>query len=99
MQSIKRMLFVLALVLTCGAYTSHAQIVVDVRPPVPHYVRVAAPSPRHVWIDEEWEPRGGSYAFVGGHWALPPQPGMRWAPGHWGDRGHGHYWTPGHWRR
>ena len=99
MKSIKKMLFMLALLLTCAVYSSNAQIVVDVRPPVPHYERVVAPSPRHVWIDEEWEPRGGSYVFVGGRWAEPPHPGWRWEAGHWGDRGHGHYWKPGHWRR
>lgn len=99
MKSMKRMLFMLAVMLTCGVYSSNAQIIVNVRPPVPHYERVVAPSPRHVWIDEEWEPRGNAYVFAGGRWAEPPHPGMAWVPGHWAGRGRGQYWKPGHWRR
>lgn len=99
MRNIRKSLLVLAIALFSGAFSSNAQIEVTVRPPIPHYVRVAAPSPRHVWIDEEWEPRGGTYVFVGGHWALPPHPGMIWGPGHWRDTPHGHMWVSGHWRR
>ncbi len=101
MQSIKRFLFILAVALSCGAYSnsSYAQeVVVGVRPVVPHYERVAAPSPRHVWIDEEWEARDGRYVFVGGHWAEPPHPGWIWIPGHWRDSPRGHVWISGHWR-
>ena len=71
MQNIKKALLMLAIALTTSAYCSNAQIVVGIRPERPHVVRVEAPSPRHVWIDEEWEPRGGAYVFVGGHWAEP----------------------------
>jgi len=88
----------LAIALASGAFSSNAQIVVSVRPPVPHYERVPAPSPRHVWIGEEWEPRGGAYVFVGGHWAEPPRPGVVWVPGHWRRRPGGEAWVPGHWR-
>ncbi len=52
-----------------------AQIYVSVRPvwhPVP---RPVAPSPRHVWINEECEARGGPDVAVGGHWAAPPHRG------------------------
>jgi hypothetical protein len=98
MKSIKKTLFILAVVLCTGAYTSNAQIEVRVRPPRPHVVRVEAPSRHHVWIDEEWEPRGGTYVFAGGHWAEPPHPGGRWAPGHWRHGHHGEVWVPGHWR-
>jgi len=99
MQNIKRLLFILAIALTSGVYTSNAQIYVKVRPPRPPVVRVAAPSPHHVWIDEEWEPRGGAYVFTGGHWAEPPHPGGRWVPGHWKQTPRrGEVWMPGHWR-
>jgi hypothetical protein len=94
----KKVLFVLAISLGSSAFSSSAQIVVAVRPDRPHYERVVAPSPRHVWIDEEWEPRGGSYVFVGGHWAEPPHPGGAWVPGHWVQRPRGWVWKPGHWR-
>ncbi len=98
MRNIKRTLLVLAIALTTSAYTSNAQIVVNVRPERPHVERIAAPSPRHVWIDEEWEPRGGAYVFVGGHWAEPPHPRAAWVPGHWVQKPRGWVWKPGHWR-
>ena len=98
MHSIRKLLFILALILSCGAYTSMAQIEVNIRPERPHYERPAPPSPGHVWIDEEWEPRGGAYVFVGGHWAAPPRPGIAWIPGHWKRRPREWVWIPGHWR-
>ena len=101
MKNFKKALFMLGLSLILGINYSSAQveIVVRARPHIPHYVRVEAPSPRHVWIDEEWEPREGSYVFVGGHWALPPHPEWVWVPGHWRARPNGEAWVPGHWRR
>ena len=98
MKNIKKLLLILSIALFCAS-GSFAQIYVHVRPVVPHYVRIEAPSPRHVWIDEEWEPRGGSYAFVGGHWAEPPYAGATWVPGRWAHHDRGEYWIRGHWRR
>jgi YXWGXW repeat-containing protein len=96
MNIIKTSLAMLAL--TFAVYTSNAQIEVKIRPERPHYERPVAPSPRHVWIDEEWEPRNGAYVFVGGRWAEPPHRGEHWVPGHWKDTPHGTIWKPGHWR-
>lgn len=98
MKTIKKSLLILAVALTCGAYTSMAQIYVHVRPHRPHYERVVAPTPRHVWIDEEWEPRGNDYVFVGGRWVLPPRDHVRWIPGHWRATPNGDVWIAGHWR-
>ena len=99
MKNVTKVLFVLAITLSCGAYSSSAQIYVNVRPVVPHYVRVAAPSPRHVWVDDEWQPQGGAYVAVQGHWAEPPQPGMVWGAGHWSHGSHGNSWSAGHWQQ
>jgi hypothetical protein len=88
----------LAVALTCTAYSSTAQIYVGIRPERPHYVRVAAPSPRHVWIDEDWAARGNAYVFTGGHWAEPPHGGMVWVGGHWRHTPRGDMWIAGHWR-
>jgi hypothetical protein len=89
----------LSLIVLAVSFTASSQVYVTVRPPIPHYVRPVAPSPSHIWIDEEWEERGGQYAFVGGHWALPPHPGWFWAPGHWRHTPRGEQWFRGHWRR
>ena len=82
------------------SFSASAQIYVKVRPVAPVVVRTAAPSAAHIWIGEEWEPRGGTYAYVGGHWAAPPHPGWIWVPGHWKrhDR-RGEVWVRGHWRK
>jgi hypothetical protein len=99
MLSFRKLLVATALCVGCGIYSTSAQIVVRARLERPHYERVVAPSPRHVWIDEEWEPRGGTYVFVGGRWAEPPHPHWRWVPGHWDERPRGYVWISGHWRR
>lgn len=82
------------------SFSASAQIYVKVRPVAPVVVRTAAPSPAHIWIGEEWEPRGGTYVYVGGHWAAPPHPGWAWVPGHWKrhDR-RGEVWVRGHWKK
>ena len=99
MRNIKRSLFILAVAVSCGAQVSKAQdIVVCVRPERPHYERVVAPSPRHIWIDEEWEARDGRYVFVGGHWSEPPDPGWMWVPGCWKESPRGSFWVRGRWR-
>jgi len=58
------------------------------------------PSPRHVWVAEEWSWRGGKYVYVPGRWSLPPREGQVWVAGHWAPREHrpGYFWLPGHWR-
>ena len=98
MKSLKKCLVVLVIVMGCFSYTSQAQIYVKIRPEHPRYERPVAPSPRHVWIDEEWEPRGGVYVNTGGHWAEPPREHARWQAGAWHRDNHGYRWNAGHWR-
>ena len=99
MKNIRKVLIMLAIELSTGAYSSQAQIYVGVRPVRPAVVRVEAPSPRHVWIDEDWREDHGAYVWAGGRWEEPPHPGYRYAPGHWEHDGHGHRWHAGHWHR
>ena len=100
MKNMKRLLFMLAIALSCGAFATSAQIYVHVRPPRPAVsVRIAAPSPRHVWIDEDWREENGAYVWAGGRWEEPPHPGWRYSPGHWSHDGHGHQWHGGHWHK
>ncbi len=100
MQNItKKMILGVAIALTCGSLSSSAQIFVSVRPRHDVIVeRPAPPSPRHVWIDEEWRPNHGHYEYAGGRWEAPPRPGNQWRPGHWRDTPRGSVWVPGHWR-
>lgn len=77
--------------------TAQVEFSVRVRPPAPVIVRPAPPSPRHVWVNEDWEWRDGRYIFVGGHWIAPERAGAIWRPGHWARRPSGWVWVPGHW--
>ncbi|MGN6568725.1 MAG: hypothetical protein ACTHJ0_12265 [Flavipsychrobacter sp.] len=98
MKSITKTFFAFAIAMTCLSYHSNAQLIVNIRPARPVYVRPVAPSPRHVWVDEEWRERNGHYEFAGGHWVAAPRPGAMWVPGHWVRRPRGWFWRPGHWR-
>ena len=93
-----KLAFLVMLIIGAGSINKvSAQIYVTVRPawhPVP---RPVAPSPRHVWVDEDWQWRGGAYVAVGGHWALPPTPGYIWYGGHWAHGPRGDRWYAGHW--
>ncbi|HTQ28689.1 MAG TPA: hypothetical protein VMI35_11190 [Puia sp.] len=88
-----------AIVFTGSVQVAHAQhYYVTVRPAEPVVVRPVAPSPHHVWVENEWVWRGGAYVAVPGHWIVPPRGRVRWVPGHWvHEPGHGHYWVAGHW--
>ncbi len=87
------------LIIAASSYSASAQIFVKVRPAAPVVVRTTAPSPRHVWIGEEWTVRNGVYVHTGGYWALPPHPGWVWISGHWIHDRRGEQWVPGHWAR
>jgi hypothetical protein len=94
-----KLAFMAMLMVGVGSFTNtaSAQVYVSVRPVWHPVVRPVAPSPRHVWIDEEWAWRNGAYVAVGGYWAEPPHPGWIWYPGHWYHGGKGHRWYAGHW--
>jgi hypothetical protein len=100
MKKIIRILMLLSVVSLFAVTSSKAQIVVRVRPerPGPVVVRPYRPSPRHVWVSEEWVPGGGTYVYHAGYWVLPPRPGTIWIAGHWRRRPNGYVWVGGHWR-
>lgn len=98
MKNIKKTLFIAALAIALGANSSSAQIIVKVRPDRPKYVRIGQPSPKHIWIEDDWEPRGKTYVFTGGRWAAPEGDRAVWVPGQWREKKHGYVWVRGHWR-
>ncbi len=97
MKRTQRLLLALAIVLTGTISGVSAQIYVSIRPSRPVYVRSVAPSPQHIWIEEDWNGRGDRYEWSGGYWAAPPQPGYRYRQGHWNHSSRGDRWTPGRW--
>ena len=101
MKKIIRILMLLSVVSLFAINSSRAQeIVVRARlgRPGPVMARPMRPSPRHVWVAEEWTPGGGTYAYHAGYWALPPRPGAIWVAGHWRHRHRGYVWVGGFWR-
>lgn len=100
MKKLSKILMLFVAVSTFTALKSNAQIVVRVRPVRPREVvvtRPPAPSPRHVWVAEEWNNEGGRYVYHAGYWAVPPRPHAVWVQGHWSNRPRGYVWIPGHW--
>jgi hypothetical protein len=92
---------ILAAAFTTAVSVSEAQIVVRARlgRPVTRVIRrPPAPSPRHVWVDEDWVPQGRTYVWHGGYWAAPPRPRAIWVPGHWDRSRRGYVWVGGYWR-
>jgi hypothetical protein len=91
-------MFLLCAGLALAVNSAEAQHFVKAHPAARVVVRPAAPSPRHVWVDDEWSWKGGAYVQVPGHWILPPHGRKAWVPGHWVTKhGHGDYWVAGHW--
>jgi hypothetical protein len=68
-------------------------------PPVPVETVPAQPGPKYVWVPGSytWQPVTRTYAWVPGHWTIPPQ-GYVWVPGHWETQANGTVWVDGQWR-
>ncbi len=92
-------IFFVLLVFSLTSVCVKAQIFVKIQPVAPVIVVSPQPSSFHVWIGEEWEPFGGGYRYIGGHWDKPPHSGDRWNQGHWNhDANKGHQWVRGNWK-
>ncbi len=92
-----RFLLALACIMSLSLFSATAQVYVHIRPPKPVFVVTPQPSPRHVWIDEEWEPKTDHYEYNGGRWMEAPHEGDRYSPGYWRHNSKGHSWHPGKW--
>ncbi len=91
-------LIMAVLLLAATAQESNAQFVIKVRPAAPRVVRVAAPAPNYIWVDEDWAWKNNNYVYTGGYWVAPPAGRAAWVPGHWKNTRRGWIWKPGHWR-
>ena len=76
----------------------NAQISVRIRPTHERVVRVAPPSPHHVWVDNDWRWENNQYVYNGGRWVEPPAGHHRWVEGHWRRGRCGWVWKEGHWQ-
>jgi len=76
-----------------------ATVHIRVAPPVVREeVRVAAPSPRHVWVPGYWRWGGRRHVWVSGRWALPPRGYHVWIEPRWVTEGGVYVFHPGYWR-
>jgi len=99
MKKIQKLLFASAIIMSCGIFSASAQTYVHDRPQRPEVTRGEAPSPQHVWVNEEWHAKHGQYQFTGGHYAKPPHAGYKYKEGHWNHSSHGESWTAGSWHK
>ena len=97
MKRFQKLLLACAILMSCGAYSGSAQIYVHIRPIGPVIIRSTQPSPRHIWVNEDWRERDGRYEYSGGHWAEPPHEGSRYREGRWKHDRRGDTWKPGGW--
>jgi len=82
-------------------YEEHEYVELATPPEVPAALSEtapSAPSSDHVWISGAHTRRAGEWAWVPGHWALPPRDDVVWVPGHWVPHLHGYVWIAGAWR-
>jgi len=102
MRKLKKILVFFIVLSVFAVANSQAQVIVRERPERPGtgvVVKSPAPSSHHVWVAEEWTPRGGKYVYHAGYWALPPRNYSVWVAGRWRARSGGYYWKPGYWSR
>jgi hypothetical protein len=69
-------------------------------PPPPTATEVVTPSPasNSVWIPGYWSYDGASYAWVSGHWEIPPANTHTYVAAHWENQGAGYFFVPSYWR-
>ena len=96
----KKMIFVMGVVLLSLAPRADAQvsvgIMVNAPPPPPRGVMMRGPGPRAglVWIEGYWYPQGRHYRWRDGYWARAPYPDAYWiSPGYGRCRFYDGYWN------
>lgn len=73
--------------------------VLPTRPSIAARPRPPRPSPKSVWVSEEWLPSRNGYIYNPGYWSPPPRRGSVYLPGRWAKHGPGFVWVTGHWRK
>lgn len=67
-------------------------------PPAVNEVVTSAPAVNAVWIPGYWSFDGNSYAWVSGHWEIPPANTHTYVAAHWENQGAGYFFVPSYWR-
>jgi len=89
------------IILVVSFYTSHAQVIVKVKPVAPRGA-VIVPSGRaphgKVWVSGHWVARGNNYYWQDGYYTNYRK-GYRYVDGYWSKHRNGWVYVPGKWRR
>ncbi len=72
-------------------------------PPPPNPPQTAetvppAPSPNALWISGYWSFDGRAYAWIAGHWELPPPGARTFVAAHWESQGSQNRFVPSYWQ-
>lgn len=67
-------------------------------PPAPAENIPAPPAPNALWIPGSWLFDGRAYAWMGGHWEIPPPNAHTYVAAHWETRPSGPAFVPAYWR-
>jgi hypothetical protein len=67
-------------------------------PPRQTEVIVTQPAPDAIWIQGYWEFDGRAYAWVPGHWDVPPPRYHHYVAAHWQRREGAWVYVRGYWR-
>lgn len=57
----------------------------------------ARPSSSHVWVSGYWTWQNSRYAWMAGHWEVPPYTGAAWVNPRWEPEGGSFRFYEGHW--
>lgn len=74
------------------------QQVPQMPPPPATDMVTPSPAPNAVWIPGYWSYNGNSYAWVAGHWEIPPPNSHSYIAAHWENQGSGYFFVPAYWR-
>jgi hypothetical protein len=77
------------------------QVVMEAPPPAParpSEVISPQPAPEAVWIQGYWAYASRGYAWVPGHWEIPPPDRNRYVPAHWQRQGNHYVYINGYWQ-
>jgi hypothetical protein len=86
------------LLITITTLISCAPSAVSVRPAAVVRVRPVAPSPRHIWVSDNYIYRHRAYRYRGGYWSVPRRGYHGYVDGYWRQNRRGYIWVPGYWR-
>ncbi len=88
---------VISVMLVTLSYSCSSGHYVSERPQEVIVNRPGPPGTGYMWVDGDYNWRGGRYVYQPGYWARPH--GSRtWRTGSWVQGPHGYYWRRGGWR-